>query len=506
LSVVRQNIIANVLGKTLSTVLSVIFVPIYLKYLGAEAYGLVGIFAALQSIIMIADMGLSGTFTRETARLSAITNSEQQLQDLCRTFEKLFLAIGLLIIVIIAALSGIISEHWVNLENLSIATVSKSIVLIGLALGLQFPFFIYQGGLLGLQHHILLNILILSLGFLRGIGAILILKFVSPSIQSFFIWQVIISLLQFISGHLIIWRILPKTQGKPRFDLNLFRPLWRFALGTGGITLTGIILTQSDKIILTKILSLEKFGYYTIAGMVASVPGMIAIPFSSAIYPRFTQLVTTNKLSTLTELYHRSCQTLAVILLPAGLMIAVYSKELILVWTGNQVTTQNTYIIASILTIGSVLMGLMVIPFVLQLSFGWTRLGFYLNLIGVFIIIPTMIWLVSIYESLGACYVWVMLYTGQFVVMIHLMHQRILTEEKHKWYVEDVLKPLLAPLIIYSAARIFIDETFSTPLLIMVLIVLYAASTFISCLVTNHVRKMLFQHILRSNIMRKIGC
>ena len=492
MSVVKKNIIANVLGKGFSALLSVIFVPIYLKYLGAEAYGIVGVFATLQSVFMLADMGLSGTFTRETARLSVMEDGGQQIRDLCRTFEGIFAAVGFLIVLVVAALSRMIAEHWVNLEHLSVPAVSNSIVLIGVAIGLQFPFFIYQGGLLGLQRQMHLNALLLSLGFLRGLGAVLILKFVDPSIQAFFIWQVAISALQLVAGYILVWWSMPVAIGRPRFDLNLIRPLWRFAAGTAGTILTGILLTQSDKLILTKILPLEKFGYYALAGVVASIPGMIAMPFNNAIYPRFTQLVAAKNFSELTDLYHRSCQVLAVLLLPVGLVVAFFSKELILVWTGNIVTAQNTYLLASILMIGSTLMGLMIIPYALQLAFGWTRLGLYLNIIAVLTLIPAMIWLVSIYGTLGACFVWVALYSGQVIVMIHLMHRRILLGEKWKWYVDDVAKPLLAPLAIVIIGRLFIDEAMSKPLLVVSIGSIFLFAVCASGMCTAQLRGLVF--------------
>lgn len=495
LSVVKQNIISNLLGKGLSVLLSIIFVPFYLRYLGAEAYGLVGVFVTLQSVFMLADMGLSGTFTRETARLSVVEDGAQQIRDLCRTFEGIFVVGGVIIAFVIAALSRLIAEHWVNLAHLSVTTVANSIVLIGVAVGLQFPFFIYQGGMLGMQRQMHLNALLLGLGFARGVGAVLILEFVDPSIQTFFIWQVAINAIQLVAGYLLVWRSLPTISKKPHFDLNLIRPLWRFAAGTAGITLTGILLTQSDKLILTKILPLEKFGYYSLAGVVASAPGMIAMPFSNAIYPRFTQLVAMKNFPELTALYHRSCQLLAVIVIPVGLVLACFSKEIILLWTGSIATTQNAFPLASVLMIGSTLMCLMVIPYALQLAFAWTRLGLYLNIIAVITLVPAMVWLVSIYGAFGACFVSVALYMGQAIGMIHLMHRRILQGEKWKWYVDDVGKPLVTPLAISAIGRLFVTETMSKSTLVASLGCILLLAVCASAISAPLVRNMIFAKI-----------
>ncbi len=501
----QKNIISNILGRGISALLAIVFVPFYLKYLGAEAYGLVGLFAILQSVFMLADMGLSGTFTRETARLSVMDDSAQHMRDLCRTFEGIFAIVGLLIALAIATSSYLIAEHWVNLAQLSVTTVSSSILLIGVAVGLQFPFFIYQGGMQGLQRQTLLNGLLVGLSLLRGLGAVLILEFVDPSIQTFFIWQVAISVIQLVAGHLLIWRSLPAIVTTPRFNLKLIRPLWRFAAGTAGITLTGILLTQVDKLVLTKMLPLETFGYYTLAGVVASVPGMIAFPVSNAIYPRFIQLVATQRFSELTDLYHRSCQLMAVLIIPIGLVLALFSKEIMLFWTGSEVSAQNTYLLVSILVTASTLMALMLIPYALQLAFAWTRLGLYLNIIAVITLMPSLIWFVSAYGALGACFVSVALYTGQIIGMIHLMHRRILQGEKWKWYLDDVGKPLLTAVIIAIIGRIYISEPIAKPLLLASIGMIFLLAVCASAMSATLVRRMIFAKF-RSLSQAKQAC
>ena len=43
--------------------------PMYIKYMGAEAYGLVGFFSMLQAWFNLLDLRLTPTIGRETARL-----------------------------------------------------------------------------------------------------------------------------------------------------------------------------------------------------------------------------------------------------------------------------------------------------------------------------------------------------------------------------------------------------------------------------------------------------
>ena len=64
----KRNIFANYLSMFYVTLVGVAIVPLYIKYMGAEAYGLVGFYAMLQVWFNLLDMGLTPTIARETAR------------------------------------------------------------------------------------------------------------------------------------------------------------------------------------------------------------------------------------------------------------------------------------------------------------------------------------------------------------------------------------------------------------------------------------------------------
>ena len=64
----KHNILSNYVSQIYVTVIGIVMVPLYLKYMGAEAYGLVGFFAMLQAWFQLLDMGLTPTMSRETAR------------------------------------------------------------------------------------------------------------------------------------------------------------------------------------------------------------------------------------------------------------------------------------------------------------------------------------------------------------------------------------------------------------------------------------------------------
>lgn len=446
ISIVKKNLVANFAGNGWTTLIAVVLIPLYIKLLGIEAWGLIGIFASLQGICALLDLGLSATLNREMVRLSVQENKAQEMRNLLRTLELIYWTVAAVIGVGIFGLAPVIANHWVHARQLSPEAIEHAIRVMGLALSLQWLFGLYSGGLLGLQRQVLFNSINIGIATLRGGGAILILWKISPSVEAFFFWQSVVSVLQTSLAGWFLWHSLPYTQVRASFQKELLRATWRFTAGISGITVTSLIIVQMDRIVLSKLLSLEMFGYYVFAAAVATIVHLLALPVFCALYPRFIQLASLGDEEGLKQLYHRSAQLMSVLILPVTIVIAFFSKEILFLWTGNPTTVEHTHLVLSILVTGTALNGLMCLPLALQLAYGWTKLTFYVNVVAVLIIAPSIILMAILYGAVGAAVIFVTLNGGFALVAIQLMHGRLLKGEQWRWMIEDVGLPLVVSL------------------------------------------------------------
>lgn len=69
---IKRNIVAGIATQIYVTLISFLILPLYLKYMGAETYGLVGFFTMLQVWFNLLDVGLTPTITRETSRFQGV--------------------------------------------------------------------------------------------------------------------------------------------------------------------------------------------------------------------------------------------------------------------------------------------------------------------------------------------------------------------------------------------------------------------------------------------------
>ena len=487
----KHDIIANFAGKAWSALMALAFLPLYIRFLGIEAYGLIGVYVSLVALLAVLDMGLSTTLTRELARLSAAPGGEQEARDLTRTFEVIYWGVGILIGGGVATLAPAIARHWLNAEGLAHETVEQSATIMGLLVALQWPTGLYSGGLMGLQRQVLMNIVRAAAATLQGGGAVLVLWLVSPTIVAFFAWQIVVSTVLTAVFAGCLWKSLPKAPGRASFRRNLVVRNWRFA---GGMTATAVlvaILTQSDKITLSKMLSLEMFGYYALAAAVASALNYITNPVFSVLFPKLSQVVGRGSEAEISLIYHKGCQLMTASVVPVGTILVLFSEELLMLWLRDAITVSNTHLLVSLLVTGGMLNALVILPYTLQLAYGWTRLVLYVNAVSVALFVPLLILLVDSYGGRGAALAWIALNTGYLFVVVPLMHRRLIRKSMGRWYFRDVGMPVGIGLGIGVLAHLV--QPRDVPQLVVLLWILFAyVSTFLCVsLAMPHTREWL---------------
>ncbi len=500
MNLIKKNIIANFAGNIWKAIIGLVFVPLYIKFLGIEAYGLVGIFASLQAIFALLDMGLGATINREMARLSALLPSkEQEMRDLVRSLEIIYWCIAIIIGVIVVSIAPLIANHWLKSNQLPVKTIEQVLMIIGLVMAIQWPVSFYSGGLMGLQRQVLLNGINICIGTFRGVGAVMVLWLISPTIYAFFTWQLISSAVNVSFTCFSMWHSLPGSGKRPSFQMDLIYGVWRYAAGMNGITILVTLLTQADKIILSKMLTLEMFGYYTLASVVAMALYRFIEPIASSIYPQFTQLVALDDKKALVHLYHKACQFMSVLILPIAAVVVMFSYEILLLWTQNPISASNTYLIVSILISGTVLNGLITLPYALQLAHGWTSLTLYTNMISVVIIIPLTIFMTKYYGAVGGACAWLILNCGYVTIAIQFMYRRLLPTEKGKWYREDIGIPFITAFLAAGLGRLLIEGSIHMEQSFRCLLLL-AVSTFtllMTIMATPLMRKGVLNHLMK---------
>src|SRR5687768_7230499 len=160
----------------------VVVVPVYLRLLGTEGYGLVGIFTTLAVAATALDFGLSHTLNREMARTAAAGNDDT-LPDVTVTLQACCWALALALGTLVVAGADGIATRWVNVDRLTRDEVRTALLLMGLALPAVVARAFYLAGLNGLQRQPTVNGVQVAATIMRAGVTVAALHMIAPTVR-----------------------------------------------------------------------------------------------------------------------------------------------------------------------------------------------------------------------------------------------------------------------------------------------------------------------------------
>lgn len=495
MSSTRLNIAANYFGQGWAALMAVAFLPSYVHYLGVEAYGLIGLFAVIQAMVMVLDMGTGPTLNREMVRFALGNTGPQYIRNLLRSMEFICIGFAMLFVCAVWAVSGYLSREWLQAGNLPPSEVALVLVLMALAAGMRLCEGVYRGSLYGLEQQIWYNVTYSVLSTLRYAGALAVLVFVSPTLQAFFVWQAATSLLTILLLSIRVYRSLPATKLPGNFSLDALTSIRRFAAGMMGIAFLTMLFLQMDKLLLSRLVSLQDLGYYSLAATAANVMFMMVIPIAQAVYPRVVKLSADEDKRILAGLYHKTAQFVTVLTASASLVLCFFSEGVIYAWSGSEDLVKAISPILSVLVMGSFLNGLSYLPAQVQIAHGSTGFLVKLNACSLLAFVPMLLVAVPAYGVRGAAWCWVIVNAIYLIWVSGSIHSRISDERAGRSYHwTDMVLPTLTAAFVLWIARYFAPPEHSSRLL---------WALFLMCAgVTSLVASALAAPLLRAHLLR----
>lgn len=445
---IQKNILANFLGKGIVGVLEIIATPFYFRYLGVEFYGLIGIYLLMQAWIMILDVGMAPTLSREIAQTSFKDREQvKNIKNLIRSIETVAYPIAFLIGILVFTSADWISSIWLDIDSMHIKTASVTISMMGFLGGIKFLQSIYKSAIIGLQEQVKLNNIYIITAVIRIVGGVILLKFFNISIVTFFILQIFVELFTLLILCNFLYKLLPMSEIKGGFNYYELKRIYRFSIGMSIITIQTMLLSQLDKLILSHYIDLKNYGIYTAILALTGIIFHLASPITQAYAPELYRLHKNSDSQKFIDNFHISAILISTLIGSVSIFLIFNSVYILEIWTGNLELAQENYTILIILTIGNLLNGFCWIPYQAQIAHGWLKLSIYSNIVTTFIIVPSLLYFVPIFGAKAAAILWLILNVGYLTIGMHFMFRKILIHEKRRWYFRDIGKPILGSII-----------------------------------------------------------
>jgi O-antigen/teichoic acid export membrane protein len=442
----KRNILASYASQIYVTLVGILILPLYLKYMGAEAYGLVGFFTMLQAWFNLLDMGLTPTVARETARFRGGATDALSYRRLLRALQLIFFVVALLGGGAMFVFSGLIANGWLKVQTLPLAQVQMALQLMAIGVALRWMSGLYRGCISGSERLVWLGGFNAFVATLRFVGVLPVLIWVGHSPAVFFTYQLLVAVVE-LAGLAAkaygLFPAVPQGQQLGWSPASLFKPIksvLKFSLTIAFTSSVWVLVTQTDKLVLSKLLPLADYGYFTLAVLAASGVMMISGPISGALMPRMARLQAEGDEVGLISLYRNATQMVAVIAIPACLVLAFFAEQVLWVWTGDAHAAAQAAPVLRLYAMGNGFLAMAAFPYYLQFAKGDLKLHLIGNFIFMLLLIPSLVWATWQYGATGAGYAWLGANAVYFLAWVPLVHRRFVKGLHRQWLMQDLGK------------------------------------------------------------------
>jgi len=471
-----------------SAVLTLVIVPFQVRLLGMEAYGLLSFVTSLQVLCNILDLGLAPMIVREVAGDRGPERAHSA--TIVQTFSAVYWTIASLLAAGLFASSSWLAGYWLRFETLPVATVVLAIRLMAISILLRWPVSLYAGSIAGIQRLDVVNMIRIAASAVRLLGGLVILL-ASRSLVAYLLWLGFVAFLEVASYVVALMRLMPVVSLRPRLSFSTIKKVWRYSIHMNLISVLSVVFVQSDRLIISRFLSVTELGYYSLAYNIVSGLSVIPTVLTTALFPQLAQDMSLGKTNEIRSRCDIAVQLLMYAVAGAGCVLVFFGRDIL--WWISADGAMRAYRPMVLLAGGFVLAAAIAVPYTLSVAAGETRVPLLVNLAAVVVYVPMVYGLVRAWGITGAACAWLALNTYYLLVMVPLMQRHVPMRSTSAWFARNVAPFLLSGLVLIGGtARILGIGTLRQDIAAAAVgCVLYGllAALFVDSSVRHHVRR-----------------
>lgn len=284
---IKRHTTYNIAGAVVPLFATLITLPLYLRAIGEERYGVLIILWTLLGYFGLFDLGLGRAVTNRIAAFRDRTSAERE--EVFWTALLLNLALGAAGAIVLWGAGVVVFQHLVTVPGPLAAEVQAALPWMVLAFPLLLASSVMSGALMGREEFLAQNVVSIGTGVLIQVVPLVVAITVGPALPALVLAVVGVRVLSGISLFGLCIRRLP-IRLRPRVTRSQVRPLFGFG---GWVTVTSIVgplLSTLDRVIIGAVAGARAVTYYSVPFSLASRISILPGSLSSALFPRFSSL------------------------------------------------------------------------------------------------------------------------------------------------------------------------------------------------------------------------
>jgi O-antigen/teichoic acid export membrane protein len=440
----KRNLIATYANHLYCTAIGIVAMPLYLGWMGPEAFGLIGVFVTLQVCLNLLDVGLTPTASREAARFRSGATDPLEYRRRLRALQLAFLGLAAMATGALLLAAGAVARDWLDAKALAPDEVRRSLELMALAAGARWFSGLVRGTVWGFDRLVWLAGFTMTIATLRAVGVFPLFIVIGPTPTVFFAFQLAVSLIELVGLAAMSYRLLPAPPCGLRIGWSLapLKPVLHLSLSLAATTGLWVLVSQADRVLLSRLLPLADFGYFTLAALVGGAVMLIATPIGTAIQGRMAGCDARGDTAGLIGLYRDATQLVAVITLPVGFTLAAFAEPVLWAWTGDRAAAAAAGPILAPYALGNAVLAVAALPFSLQYARGDLRLHIVGGVLFALVLLPALVMAATTWGGVGAGWAWLGANLAYLLAWVPWVHRRMMPGQHTRWITHDLLPPL----------------------------------------------------------------
>lgn len=435
----KRNIVANYGSQFYVALLAITMLPLYLRYMGSEAYGLVAFFAMFQIWFQLLDMGLVHAMARQAALVGGGGITAWSFNRLLRSMEGIFLSIGFLGGALLFLGADGVAEQWLQIEHLPKEQVTYAIRLMALIAVLRWMGELYRGVITGFERMVWLGTFNGVVATARFVLVIPVFIWVGSTPTEFFAFQLMVAVAEALVLMRKAYALRPPVPGNGGgWSWQPLREVLGFSTSMAVASVVWVVVSQTDKLLLSRLMPLADYGWFSLTVLAAGGVLLLTGPIAVSLMPRLTALHGEGNDHAMLTLYHQATQWAGLLMWPACIVLALYAEQVLWAWTGNAELAAQGAPTLRLYALGNAAMALGAFPYYLQFARGQLRVHLFGTVLFVLVLLPCLFWAVGRYGAVGAGWTWLVVNLAYLVLWVPLAHAKLVRGLHRRWLLHDV--------------------------------------------------------------------
>ena len=403
---------------------------------------------------MFFELGLSRAVCHKFAD-AMNDNTGSDTSDILRTIECIVFPVAVLLSSTLYIFAEYIALDWLNAEGESATTVIR---LIAAIIFFRWLAIFYQSVLLGMEKHFIINLGQISYQVVVPIFGLAILYATEWRLVELVICYLVGAMILTILFAYLCWKQVGRFNSAS-FNSNYAKELISFSIVIAGVEIPGIILMEVDKILVSKIFSIEIFGWYMLISNVVASITLLAIPSYQVAFPRFSSIITNLDKIEIKRIFKLFTQITALFIFPVAITIAIFSEPILNIYTKKPELVDLMWPVLSILVIAKALHASGMISYAYQLACNRLRLAFTINIVSILLMIICLPIMTMWLGLIGIAYSWLIVTFVYVSFGMWFFHKLFFSGGYWSWLFRDNLHVIVTSVCIsFLALKMFQPE------------------------------------------------